>query len=272
MKKWIPAMQRLLLEGFFETKEEATPYFLSGSIYCDGKPISNGGVKISTTLPLYVKGLNERYVSKGGYKLEGALHDFSLSVDKRVCIDAGACTGGFTDCLIKHGAEKVYAVEVGYGQLAGSLMQNDKVINLEKTNIGDEQLLQLEPSPTFASVDLSYLSLVKAIPIFRSIMKSKGDICCLVKPLFEIDDSQARRDGVLASHKYGPLLEQLIETLNQQENTSVQQVTNSPVTGNGGTIEFFLHVHFGNEVATPNLQDSIQSSVNKALSLPTYKK
>lgn len=132
-----------------------------------------------------VRGLYDRYVGKGGYKLEGAIRDFGIAVEGRVCIDAGACTGGFTDCLVKHGAALVYAVEAGFGQLAGSLSQDARVVNLERTNLGDEKLLSLNPVPTLGSVDLSYLSLVKAVPQFRAVMHDQGELMCLVKPLFE---------------------------------------------------------------------------------------
>ena len=132
-----------------------------------GRKVTTGGQKVPMDRPITVRGLDDRYVSKGGYKLEGAIADFGIDVHDRVCIDAGACTGGFTDCLIKHGAGRVYAVEVGFGQLADSLSQDSRVVNLAKNNLGDEKLLSLDPVPTLGSVDLSYLSLVKAVPQFR---------------------------------------------------------------------------------------------------------
>ena len=158
MKK-ATAMERLLREGFFETKEAALPYLMSGAVYCGGVKVLNGGQKVDMALPMNVRGRNERYVGKGGYKLEGALADFGISAEGRVCIDAGACTGGFTDCLVQHGAALVYAVEVGFGQLAGSLNQNPRVVNLEKTNLGDEKLLTLDPKPDLGSMDLIALAI-----------------------------------------------------------------------------------------------------------------
>ena len=186
MKK-ATAMERLLREGFFETKEAALPYLMSGAVYCGGVKVLNGGQKVDMALPMNVRGRNERYVGKGGYKLEGALADFGISAEGRVCIDAGACTGGFTDCLVQHGAALVYAVEVGFGQLAGSLNQNPRVVNLEKTNLGDEKLLALDPKPDLGSMDLSYLSIEKAVRLYRAIMGGQGEVLCLVKPLFEVE-------------------------------------------------------------------------------------
>ena len=131
MVKKRSAMDRLLEEGFFDSREAALPYLMSGAVYCGAQPVTTGGQLVPSDKPMTVRGLYDRYVGKGGYKLEGAIRDFGIALEGRVCIDAGACTGGFTDCLIQHGAALVYAVEVGFGQLAGSLSQDERVVNLE---------------------------------------------------------------------------------------------------------------------------------------------
>ena len=272
MVKKRTAMERLLSEGFFDSKEAALPYLLSGAVYCGGERVRTGGQAVDPALPMNVRGLYERYVGKGGYKLEGALADFGVSARERVCIDAGACTGGFTDCLLQHGAGLVYAVEVGFGQLAGSLGQNPKVVNLERTNLGDERLLHLEPPPDLGSVDLSYLSLEKAVPQFRAILRERGELLCLVKPLFETDDASARRTGEIDAAEYLPLLRRIIGALNRQEHTTVLGVTHSHVTGNNGTYEFFLHVAFGREGAAPALDGQAALAGERALALPRYRK
>lgn len=272
MVKKTTAMERLLREGFFDAKEAALPYLMSGAVYCGAERVKTGGQLVPSDLPMNVRGLNERYVGKGGYKLEGAIADFAVDVRGRVCIDAGACTGGFTDCLRQHGARLVYAVEVGFGQLAGTLMQDERVVNLEKTNIGDEKLLSLEPPPTLGSVDLSYLSLVKAVPQFRAVMHSAGELLCLVKPLFETDDQAARRTGELDPSGYLPLLKRLMAQLNAQEGTAVRGVTHSRLTGNNGTLEFFLHVAFGAGQGAPELSIEAEQAVERALALPRYHK
>ncbi len=272
MVKKTTAMERLLKEGFFESKEAALPYLMSGAVTCGAVPVRTGGQIVPLDLPMNVKGLNEKYVGKGGYKLEGAIADFGIDVSGRICIDAGACTGGFTDCLRQHGAGLVYAVEVGFGQLAGSLMQDPTVVNLEKTNIGDEKLLSLDPEPDLGSVDLSYLSLVKAVPQFRRVMHDQGELMCLVKPLFEIDDANARRTGEIGQDSYLPLLERLIRELNDQPCTWVENVTHSPVTGNNGTHEFFLHVRFGQTTEKPELSGACAAAVERAVQLEKYHK
>lgn len=268
------AMERLLSEGFFESKEAALPYVMSGAVFCGGMPVKTGGDRVPLAMPMEVRGLYDRYVSKGGYKLEGPIRDFQIEVLNRVCIDAGACTGGFTDCLVQHGAALVYAVEVGFGQLMGSLAQHPQVVNLERTNLGDEKLLSLSPVPTLGSVDLSYLSLVKAVPQFRAVMKEQGELICLVKPLFEVEDAHARRTGTIEAGEYEPLLCRLRDELDSQPHTRVAGVTHSPVTGNNGTHEFFFHVRFGQSGRTDDgvTQEQIHAAVTRALALPCYRK
>lgn len=270
--KKVTLLERLLSEGYFTSKEEAAPYLLSGEVYVGSQRITSAAAKVDPLLPLTVRGRDMPYISKGGLKLAGAIRDFGIDVRERVCIDAGACTGGFTDCFIKHGAALVYAVEVGFGQLAGSLRQNPRVVNLEKTNISDDKLLYLDPVPNLASVDLSYLSLRKGVPAFAQVMHGQGELLCLVKPLFETEEMEARRTGILAPVHYLPTLTQLIRDLNAQPGTSVQQVTYSPVTGNNGTHEFFLHVVLGSHQAPPDLEAACAQAVEQVLALVPYHK
>ncbi len=265
----LPIQQRLVLRGIASTPKEAAAMLISGRVSIDGKPAKPGQMVREDAL-IQVKGLHDRYAAKGGYKLEGALKDFGLSVEGRVCLDAGASTGGFTDCLVKHGASLVYAVDVGYGQLLGSLRQDPRVKNLERTNIGDDSLLTLAPRPTLGTVDLSYLSLRKAIPLYQAILHGEGDLLCLVKPLFETEDMEARRTGKLADDAYAPLLSDLIDYINALPGAVVSGVTHSPVTGSGGTLEFFLHVSLGPPFPAPNLASQVAQSVQAALALPVW--
>jgi len=271
-----PAWQRLLSEGFFQTRQEAQRWILSGKVRSGDAVITSAGQMIRNDKPLAVKGQSQKYLSKGGLKLEGALNAFSISVDGRVCIDAGASTGGFTDCLLQHNARLVYAVDVGFGQLAGSLRSHPRVVNKERTNIGDSSLLQLDPVPTFGAVDLSYLSLRKAVPQIAGIIHELGDLVCLVKPLFEIDDPVARRTGVIADGAYLPLLDSLISSLTS-DGYPVLGLTHSPVTGNQGTLEFFLWISLGQQSINKRparfpSHEVIQSVVDAAKALPRYHK
>ena len=272
MARKIPVWQRLVSEGFFETRKDAERWVLSGKVYAGGVSVTSAGQMIQKDAPINIKGYAQIYVSKGGLKLEGALRAFSISVEDRVCIDAGASTGGFTDCLLRHGAHLVYAVDVGYGQLAGSLRSDPRVINLERTNIGDHALLQLDDLPTLGVVDLSYLSLRKAIPLFAAIMRQAGDLLCLVKRLFEIDNPVSRRTGIIADDAYVPLLENLIRRITD-DGFPVSGLTHSPVTGNHGTLEFFLWISLQNQrPAFVPSRELIKSVVAAAKTLPLYQK
>ena len=264
----------LLLErGLFSDEKAARAALMAGEVYSDTRRITGAAEMLGESAPLRVRGQELPYVAKGGLKLEGALHDFAISVKDRVCIDAGASTGGFTDCLLKAGAACVYAVDVGYGQLMGSLRQDPRVVNLERTNISDEKLLSLEPRPTLGSVDLSYLSLLRGVPAFSAVLHGQGELVCLVKPLFETEDTAARRSGILPDDAYVPVLLGLIDKLGALPDTRVLNVTHSPVTGNAGTREFFLHILLGSgSGAAAGLDKAAADAVERALALTEYEK
>ena len=267
------ALDILMTRGLFTDEKEARAYLMAGEVYVGTQRVTSATQMLPEDCDIHVKGLQMPYVSKGGFKLEGAIRDFGIDVRGRVCIDAGASTGGFTDCLCKHGAATVYAVDVGFGQLMGSLRQNPVVVNLEKTNISDEKLLALDPKPDLGSVDLSYLSLRKGIPAFAEILKYEGELMCLVKPLFEVEDPDARRTGVLADDAYEMVLLDLIRDVNALPYARAVNVTHSPVTGNAGTREFFLHVVLSK---TPgeikDLTQAVRAAVDRVLQLHLYEK
>lgn len=273
MAQTSPAWKRLVEEGWFSSRDEAERWIMSGKVRAGNKPVTTAGQPVHSKDVLHVRGADQPYTSKGGLKLEGALAAFAIPVQGRVCIDAGASTGGFTDCLVKHGASTVYAVDVGYGQLAGSLRANPAVVNLERTNIGDDALLSLSPTPTLGTVDLSYLSLLKAIPQFAAILQGHGDLICLVKPLFEIDDQEARRSGVIAPEAYAPLLHSLCDAI-IMKGFPLAGICHSPVTGNTGTHEFFFHLALDAPSSLPQeaRDAAIEQAVSAALALPTFHK
>ncbi len=273
MGKRMPAWQRLVKEGFFQSRPEAERWILAGEVFAGNRRVSSAGEPLDPAEPLTVRNANARYVSKGGFKLEGPLERFGLDVSGKVCLDAGACTGGFTDCLVKHGASLVYAVDVGFGQLAGSLRQDPHVVNLERTNLSDPILMQLDPAPVFATADLSYLSLRKAVPIYRDILHGHGEILCLVKPLFEIEDAAVRRSGIVPDDAYVPLLLSLCRDLSAPD-ISVAALCASPVTGNNGTIEFFILLKLdpGPGLSEDELRTAAEQSAAEALRLPVYEK
>ena len=273
MAKKRKILDLLLENGLFAEEKEARAAILAGEVYAAGQRVAGAGQLVAPDAPLRVKGRELPYISKGGLKLEGALRDFGIDVTGRVCIDAGASTGGFTDCLVKSGAATVYAVDVGYGQLMGSLRQDRHVVNLERTNISDEKLLALDPRPDLGTVDLSYLSLRKGIPAFADVLHRAGDLICLVKPLFETEDMEARRTGALPDGAYGAILTDLIRDISALPYARAAAVTHSPVTGNAGTREFFLHVVLSDSPGeAPDLTRDIDAAVRRALALQEYEK
>ena len=273
MSKKLRALDLILQRGLIADEKEARACLMAGQVYSGSCRIGGASEMLPIDCELHVRGMDMPFVSKGGLKLSGAIRDFGIDVTGRVCIDAGASTGGFTDCLVKSGAALVYAVDVGFGQLMGSLRQDPHVVNLEKTNISDEKLLSLDPKPTLGSVDLSYLSLRKGIPAFAAILKEEGELMCLVKPLFETEDAAARRSGVLPDDAYEGVLNDLIRDVNDLPYAQAVNVTHSPVTGNAGTREFFLHVRLGwDKGPAVDLAPKARQAVEHALQLSLYEK
>jgi 23S rRNA (cytidine1920-2'-O)/16S rRNA (cytidine1409-2'-O)-methyltransferase len=264
----------LLEEGFFEDKKVASSWILLGKVFADNIRITTPGEFVDSTASIKVKGINQKYVNKGGLKLHGALDDFKISVAGRVAIDAGASTGGFTDCLVQNGAARVYAVDVGYGQLSGKLRCDCRIVNMEKVNISDDILKKLDSRPSLATVDLSYLSLRKAIPIFSEIITSTGEMICLVKPLFEVGDKNIRRSGQISDyHIYKTILIELVQFINNM-GFRILGITHSHITGNKGTREFFIRISndkkLDNALSSLDISREINKSVEEVLKLEEY--
>ncbi len=188
-------LDALLAErGIFESAKEARPWIMTGQVLVNEQLIDKPGMLVARDAVLRVRG-RHRYVSRGGYKLEAAIERFRVNVAGCVALDCGASTGGFTDCLLQHGARLVYAVEVGYGQLVGSLRADARVRNLERTNLSDLVSSDLDPRPSLVTLDLSYLSLTKALPVAAALVEPEGYVLALLKPLFEVESPEARRSG-----------------------------------------------------------------------------
>lgn len=189
-----PLAVLLVERGIFDTEDEARRWVMSGKVLANGQRIDKPGMLVPGDAVLVVQG-RRRYASRGGYKLEAALAHFHVTAAGCVALDCGASTGGFTDCLLQHGAALVYAVEAGYGQLLGRLRADPRVRSLERTNLSDLAPAALDPPPTLITLDLSYLSLTSALPIVARLLEPGGEVLALLKPLFEVDSAAARRTG-----------------------------------------------------------------------------
>lgn len=191
-----PLASLLVARAFFSSAEEARRWVMAGQVLVNDRVVDKPGTPTAADALIRIRG-RRRFVSRGGDKLAAALAAFRLPVAGRVALDCGASTGGFTDCLLQQGVALVYAVETGYGQLVGQLRADMRVRNLERTNLGDITMAALDPRPSVITLDLSYLSLVDALPLAAPLLTETGDILALFKPLFEVGDPQVRRTGRL---------------------------------------------------------------------------
>ncbi|MCL4514125.1 MAG: TlyA family RNA methyltransferase [Firmicutes bacterium] len=235
----------LVEQGFFPARERARAAIMAGLVFVDGKRVDKAGVKIPPGAGIEVRGDPIGYVSRGGLKLEKALDTFEIDVTNLVALDVGASTGGFTDCLLQRGARKVYAVDVGYGQLAWKLRQDPRVVCLERTNIryADRELI---PEPIdIATIDTSFISVAKFLPAVGSLLAPGGRMVVLVKPQFEAGRSQVGKKGVVRD----PLVHrQVLERLHEfarEHSLEALGLTYSPVLGPEGNIEFLLCLGMG---------------------------
>jgi 23S rRNA (cytidine1920-2'-O)/16S rRNA (cytidine1409-2'-O)-methyltransferase len=228
----------LLVErGYFDDADTAARWVMAGKVYTGSRLLDKPGEILRRDTELRVKGLDCPYVGRGGLKLEAALRTFDLDVKGRVVLDAGASHGGFTDCLLKHGAKYVYAVDVGYGQLAGSLRVDTRVRCLERTNISDLRRDIFGEVPSMATIDLSYLTLDRAVPVIAPLLLPASLIVALVKPMFELGKSTP----IVDPKDYTRALESLVHRLTGAQ-FAVHGIIASPVPGRKGTHEFFILV------------------------------
>ena len=266
--------QRLLEEGWFETEKEAAAWAMLRRILVDDQLISSISQRVSPEAVIRIKEYyKRRYVNKGGLKLEKALAEFRLSVESLPALDCGASTGGFTDCLLQHGASLVYAVDAGHGQLAGKLLIDPRAANLENTNISDEGLLRLDPTPRFVTLDLSYLSLKKAVPTALEILHGQGALVCLIKPIFEVEDSEIRRTGGINSPEIHEIILQDLIRFFRGLDLAVTGLTHSPVRGNNDTIEYLAALSTDTDQdKTSQIESEITQIIENAFTLDKFKK
>ena len=179
------------------SREKAKAYIMAGDVYVDGQKEDKAGTMFSETVKIEVRGNTLPYVSRGGLKLEKAMKNFDVTLDGKVCMDVGASTGGFTDCMLQNGAVKVYSIDVGYGQLDWKLRNDPRVVCMEKTNIRYVLPENLEGPADFSSIDVSFISLTKVLLPVRNLLTEGGEIVCLIKPQFEAGREKVGKKGVV---------------------------------------------------------------------------
>lgn len=241
----------LLVErGLAESRQRAQAIIMSGQVYVGEQKVDKAGTQLSEDAEIQVRGQGLAYVSRGGLKLEKAMKTFSgIRLNGAVCGDIGASTGGFTDCMLQNGAAKVYAVDVGYGQLAWSLRSDPRVVCLERTNARYLTHEQIPDQLDFASVDVSFISLKLILPALRGILKPDGQVVCLVKPQFEAGREKVGKKGVVRDPAvHLEVLEHFLEHA-QESDFGVKDITFSPIRGPEGNIEYLGYLQAGAETA-----------------------
>ena len=232
----------LVEQGYADSRAKAQAIIMSGQVYVDGQKADKPGMSFDETLPLEVRGATCPYVSRGGLKLEKALRDFGVDPTGYVCSDSGASTGGFTDCLLQQGASKVFAIDVGYGQLDWKIRSDPRVVVMERTNVRYVTPEQLGEPLDLSVVDVSFISLKIVLPVIKTFLKSTGQVLCLIKPQFEAGKDKVGKKGVVRdpqTHK--EVLDNFVELANELE-LKILGLTFSPVKGPEGNIEFLGHL------------------------------
>jgi len=234
---------KLLVEkGMVQSRERARALIMEGKVTVDGQTIEKPGFQVKVEAHLEIRGEDLPYVSRGGLKLEGALKAFEVDPEGKVVIDVGASTGGFTDCVLQKGAKKVYAIDVGYGQLAWKLQKDPRVVNLERRNIRYLKRDEVAEEADLILVDTSFISIEKFLPRLLGFLKEGGDLLCLIKPQFEVGRGEVDKGGVV---KESSLHQKVIDRISQFSRglgLKGRQVIESPLLGPKGNREFFIHL------------------------------
>ena len=235
----------LVLQGLVPSRERARALILAGKVVVDDHMVDKAGFQVDVDAKLRLKGEDIPFVSRGGLKLEKALTLFPIAVSGRVAIDVGASTGGFTDCLLQRDAVRVYAVDVGYGQLAWKLREDPRVVNLERCNIRHLQADTLDSRPSLAVIDASFISLSKVLPNTLNLLAEDAEIVALIKPQFEVGRGQVGKGGVVRVQNLHEKVIEDIQLTAVELGCQVCGVIESPILGPKGNREFLIHLQKG---------------------------
>lgn len=255
----------LLVErGFYESREKAKAALMAGLVLVNDEPVDKSGMKVARSADIKVKGALHPYVSRGGLKLEKAIRVFNIDLRERVMLDIGASTGGFTDCALQNGASYVYAIDVGYNQLDWSLRQDERVHVMERTNFRYTQPADLVgPPPTFATIDVSFISLRHILPALSTLLTVGSGIVALIKPQFEAGREKVGKSGVVRDSGVHRDVLRTVLTGAAEIGFSLQDITFSPITGGEGNIEFLAYWHWSAEPNTAVPDDNVLAELVK---------
>ena len=233
----------LVEQGFAASREKAKAIIMSGNVFVNGQREDKAGTMFDPVKSkIDVKGASLKYVSRGGLKLEKAIHSFGISLDGKICMDIGASTGGFTDCMLQNNAVKVYSIDVGHGQLDWKLRNDERVVCMEKTNFRYLTREEIEEQPDFASVDVSFISLSKILLPAVKLLTEDGEMACLIKPQFEAGREKVGKKGVVRDKEVHLEVIKKILYLAEILGFDILGLDYSPIKGPEGNIEYLIHL------------------------------
>lgn len=233
----------LVKKGHAPSRERARSIIMAGLVFVNNQKTDKAGFMVSPHAQVQVRGNDLKYVSRGGLKLEKAISFFNIDLKNKVCMDVGASTGGFTDCMLQNGAARVYCVDVGYGQLAWVLRQDERVVNLERKNIRYVDEEDVPEKLDFTSIDVSFISLKLVLPVVFGLLKESGAVVALIKPQFEAGRELVGKKGVVRDKKVHVQVIENVLKFTRKIGFSVSGVTYSPIRGPEGNIEYLMHIN-----------------------------
>ncbi|SHI69625.1 23S rRNA (cytidine1920-2'-O)/16S rRNA (cytidine1409-2'-O)-methyltransferase [Anaerovibrio lipolyticus DSM 3074] len=249
----------LVKKNLVQSRERAKTTIMAGMVIVDGNKIDKAGTMVKENADIRVLGNQIPYVSRGGLKLEKAIKEFGVELKGKVTADIGASTGGFTDCMLQNGAVKVFAIDVGYGQLAWSLRTDERVVNMERTNVRNVTSEDIGQLIDFASIDVAFISLEKVLPAVKAMLKPDGQVVALIKPQFEAGKEKVGKKGVVRDPKvHLEVIHKVIDTAREMEFVT-KELTFSPVKGPEGNIEYLVWLTKDRE-AVDNVTDEVMAS------------
>lgn len=252
--------------GLAPSREKAKALIMAGVVFVDNQKCDKAGTFVTEKQNVEVRGGDLKYVSRGGLKLEKAMKEFAVTLEHKVCMDIGASTGGFTDCMLQNGAEKVFAVDVGYGQLAWKLRTDDRVVNMERTNIRYVTQEQIGTCLDFASVDVAFISLKLVLPVAYDLLKDGGEVVALIKPQFEAGKEKVGKKGVVKEQSTHIEVVRTIYDFVLETGFAVLGLDFSPIKGPEGNIEYLIYLKKGGQtVVTADAAEEVVIRSHAAL-------
>jgi hemolysin TlyA family protein len=253
----------LVKRNLVQSRERAKAIIMSGNVFVEGQREDKAGTNFPEEVEIMIKDSGLKYVSRGGLKLEKAMASFQLELNGKVCMDVGASTGGFTDCMLQNGAIKVYAIDVGHGQLAWKLRQHEQVICMEKTNIRYVTPAEIEDKIDFTSIDVSFISLSKVLLPVYHLLKEDGQVVCLIKPQFEAGREKVGKKGVVREKNIHVEVIQAVIEYAKSIQFEILNLSYSPIKGPEGNIEYLLYIQKNQQKHT-EIELPVEKIVNEA--------